>query len=257
MVISFYIAPLFVPADRPDRFAKDAMSGADAIIIDLEDAVAPNAKVGARAAIAATASLPKNVPIIVRVNGCGTPWHLEDIACVASLTAVGVMLPETERGDDIVEVSKALPNRPLFALMETARGMAAAREIGCVDITARLGFGSMDFSADLGCAHTREALVAARSELVLASRLCGLPAPIDGVTTALDDGAVIESDARYAAEIGFGGKLCIHPRQVASVYLGFAPSGREIAWARRILAAQENGAVAIDGYMVDAPVRGF
>jgi citrate lyase subunit beta/citryl-CoA lyase len=104
-------------------------------------------------------------------------------------------------------------------------------------------------------AHVREAMLAARSEIVLASRLAGLPAPIDGVTTAIDDEEMIADDARYAAALGFGGKLCIHPRQIAAVRRGFAPAEADVAWAQRVLAAPEGGAVSVDGMMVDAPVR--
>jgi citrate lyase subunit beta/citryl-CoA lyase len=104
-------------------------------------------------------------------------------------------------------------------------------------------------------AHLREALLLARSELVLASRLGGLAAPLDGVTASLGDGQLAEDDARYAAELGFGGKLCIHPAQIAPVKRGFEPSAVEIAWAERVLAAADDGAAVVDGAMVDAPVR--
>jgi citrate lyase subunit beta/citryl-CoA lyase len=249
------IAPLFVPGNRPDRYAKAATSGTDAIIIDLEDAVAPELKTAARAALAAPGALPLGAPVIVRLNGRNTPWHVEDLACVASLPVTGAMLAKAESGKDVAEVSKALGARPLIALIETACGLAAAREIARAGQGVRLAFGSIDFSADIGCAHTRDALLAARSELVLASALCGLPAPIDGVTTVLDDETAVEADARHAAELGFGGKLCIHPRQVAAVRRGFAPSEGERDWARRILVAEEQGAVALDGALVDAPIR--
>ena len=117
-----------------------------------------------------------------------------------------------------------------------------------------LAFGSIDFCADLGCAHTRAALSAARCEIVLASRLAGIGAPLDGVTTAIDDAAAIESDARHARELGFGGKLLIHPRQVAPALAGLMPDAAEIEWARRVVAAAD-GASRVDGAMVDAPVR--
>jgi citrate lyase subunit beta/citryl-CoA lyase len=140
-------------------------------------------------------------------------------------------------------------------LVETARGLAACRDIACAAGVTRLAFGSIDYAADLGMAHVRDALLIARAEIVLASRLAGLPAPIDGVTTAIDDDETIADDARYAAALGFGGKLCIHPRQIPPVRRGFAPSDAELAWARRIIVAPEGGAVSVDGTMVDAPVR--
>jgi citrate lyase subunit beta/citryl-CoA lyase len=101
----------------------------------------------------------------------------------------------------------------------------------------------------------REALLGARSEIVLASRLAGLPRPIDGVTTAIADETLIEDDARYAHALGFGGKLCIHPKQIAAARRGFAPSADEIAWAKTVIAAPGAGAVSTGGIMVDAPVR--
>lgn len=249
------IAPLFVPADRPERFAKAALSGADAIIIDLEDAVAPARKALARAELCRRGVLPQNIPLYVRLNARATPWHAEDMAAVAGLDVAGVILPKTESPADVQAVAALLKGREIIALLESAAGLAAARQIAGAGATTRLAFGSIDFCADLGMAHTREALLLARCELVLASRLGGLPAPLDGVTASLGDGQLAEEDARYAAALGFGGKLCIHPAQIAPVKRGFEPSEAEMAWAERVLAAADAGAAAIDGAMVDAPVR--
>jgi citrate lyase subunit beta/citryl-CoA lyase len=242
------IAPLFVPGDRPERFAKAAASGADAIIIDLEDAVAPDHKHLARAGLA---QLPAGVPVFVRVNAVGSGWFEEDMAAIAGLPLAGVMLAKTESEADVALV----PDFQVIALIETARGLAAARKIAATLGVARLAFGSIDFCADLGVSHTREALLMARSELVLASRLGGLAAPLDGVTASISDATLIEDEARYAVELGFGGKLCIHPAQISAVKRGFAPEAAQIEWAKRILAAGDEGAVAVDGAMVDAPVR--
>jgi citrate lyase subunit beta/citryl-CoA lyase len=118
-----------------------------------------------------------------------------------------------------------------------------------------LAFGSIDFCVDIGAANDRDALLAARSAIVLASRLGDLQPPLDGVTVAIDDMALIEADARYALRLGFGGKLCVHPRQIVPVRNGFAPSADEVSWAKRILEAGAEGAVAVDGMMVDSPVR--
>ncbi len=249
------IAPLFVPGDRPERYAKAAFCGADAIIIDLEDAVAPDRKALARAALSRSGALPQNIPLYVRVNTRATPWHAEDIAAVAGLDVAGIVLPKAESVADVEAVAALLNGREVLALIETAAGLAAARQIAGAAVTARLAFGSIDFCADLGLAHTREALLMARSELVLASRLGGLAAPLDGVTAALGNDMLAEDDARYAAGLGFGGKLCIHPAQIVPVKRGFAPSEAEIAWAARVLEAAGDGAAAVDGAMVDAPVR--
>ncbi|QOG08819.1 CoA ester lyase [Aureimonas sp. OT7] len=241
-------APLFVPGNRPERFEKAAASGADAIIIDLEDAVAADDKEAARAALRAGFG---SVPIIVRVNAPGTQWHAADMAAVAGLDIAAVMVPKAEMGRGF---AAALGDKPVIALVETARGLADARALAALDSVVLLAFGSIDFCADLGCAHTREALSAARCEIVLASRLAGIAAPLDGVTTAIDDASAIESDARHARELGFGGKLLIHPRQVAPALAGLMPDAAEIAWARRVVAAAD-GASKVDGAMVDAPVR--
>ena len=142
----------------------------------------------------------------------------------------------------------------MLALIESARGLAAARAVAAAG--ARLVFGSFDFAADLGCAHTRDALLLARLELVLASRLAGGAAPLDGVTTAIREPDAVRDDAAYAAALGFGGKLLIHPDQIEPAALGLRPSDAEIAWAGRVLAAgRAGGAATIDGAMVDAPLR--
>jgi len=247
------VTPLFVPANRPERFAKAAGSGADAIIIDLEDAVAPAEKAAARAAFAG-AVLPAGMAVFLRINPINTAFHEDDLAAARTKNLAGVMLPKAESPAEIRRIAETLGAVPIIALIETARGIAAAREIAQTQGVARLAFGSIDFCADIGAAHTRDALLAARAEIVLAARLAGLEAPLDGVTTAIDDAALVEDDARHASSLGFGGKLCIHPRQIAPALRGFAPTAEDIAWAERILAAGP-GAAAIDGAMVDAPVQ--
>lgn len=247
------IAPLFVPGDRPERFAKAAFSGADSIIIDLEDAVAPAAKGQARAALKDGAK--QSVPVIVRINARGTIWYGEDVACVRALENIATMLPKTNSAEDVDALRAALGGSPaIIALIESAQGLASARAIAASGV-ARLAFGSIDYCADLGIAHTREALLAARSELVLASRLAELPPPLDGVTAKVDDADLVRSDARHGRELGFGGKLCIHPKQISPVFEGFAPSEAEIKWAEGILAQASGGAVAHEGMMIDAPMR--
>lgn len=249
--------PLFVPADRPDRFARAFTFAADAAILDLEDAVPPGRKAEARDALVAArdAVAAAACPVLVRINAVGTHWHAADLAAVRTLRLAAIVLPKAESADGLAGVAEAA-GCPAVALIESAQGLAAAREIA--HAAARLAFGSIDFAADLGCAHTREALLAARSELVMASRLAGLPAPLDGVTAAygVAGAGAVEDDARYAAALGFAGKLLIHPTQVVPARAGFAPSAEDRAWAERVLAASpEAGAVAVDGAMVDAPVR--
>ena len=166
--------PLFVPGDRPERYGKAAGAGADAVIIDLEDAVAPGAKDAARdalvAARAAIAGAP--VPVIVRINSWNSPAHARDCEALSRLPLAAVMLPKAESAESIFLVSKAT-GLPVIGLIESARGLSASRTIA--EPAARLAFGSIDYAADLGCSHTRQALLAARSELVVASRLAGRP----------------------------------------------------------------------------------
>lgn len=250
MTLAPFLAPLFVPANRPERFEKAAQSGADAVIIDLEDAVAADAKHQARAALKAGFA---HMPILVRINGVGTAWHADDLAAVAKLPFSGVVVPKSELSSDLPDIAKIL-SIPVLALIETVRGLTQARDIAALPGVARLVFGSVDFCADLGCAHDRNALLAARSEIIMASRLAGRPAPIDGITTAVDDADLVASDARYALDLGFGGKLAIHPRQIAAITSGFRPQAAEIEWAEKVLASGA-GAAAVDGAMVDEPVR--
>lgn len=245
-----FVSPLFVPADRPERFAKAASSGADAVILDLEDAVAPEAKVRAREALRTDFT---DLPVIVRINAPGTPWHETDREAAAELPLTAVMIPKSAAGEAFDAACRAIPH-PIIALVESAAGLATARELAALPSVARLAFGSIDFAADLGVAHSRQTLLPARFELALASRLASLPLPVDGVTTAIDDAALIQDDARHGRELGFGGKLCIHPRQIVPVIAGFAPSEAELEWARRVVASGE-GASLVDGAMVDEPVR--
>ncbi|BCH29779.1 citryl-CoA lyase [Mesorhizobium sp. L-8-10] len=243
-------APLFVPADRPGLFAKAAMSGTDAVILDLEDAVPPDTKDMARAALNADFT---DLPVLVRINAAYTPWHESDVIAVAPLSIAGVMLPKAENAAAATAVARAL-GRPVIALIESAKGLANVRDIAAAEGVMRLAFGSLDFCADLGCAHLRDLLLPLRLELVMASRLAGIAAPMDGVTVQLDDLSIIHDDAAHARSLGMTGKLCIHPNQIASVKRAFAPSEKEIGWARRVLASGE-GAASVDGTMVDEPIR--
>ncbi|WP_078293271.1 CoA ester lyase [Mycobacterium sp. D16R24] len=244
---------LFVPGDRPERYAKAAGSGADAIVIDLEDAVAPHAKDVAREA--AKGWLAAGEYAIVRVNGSDTQWYAEDIALVAAY-GCPVMLPKARGSSHISTVSAQLPpGTELIALIETAAGVLAAPEICATAGVARVAFGSIDLAAELGISpEAHESLAYARSALVMSAAAARQAPPLDGVTTALNDEALLVSDAARAARWGFGGKLCIHPRQVSAVNLQFTPSSEDLAWARRVTAATDSGASVIAGQMIDRPV---
>jgi len=245
---------LFVPGDRPERFAKACASGAHAVIVDLEDAVAPENKAAARAAVAAW--LHPDHPVIVRINAADTEWFREDCALAGRPGVAGLLLPKAERLEDIAAL-RAAGAPMVLPLIETAAGYDQARTLAGAAGVQRLVFGSIDFQLDLGITGEDEALLAFRSGLVLASRLAGIAAPVDGVSTALDDPARLAADAARARQLGFGGKLCIHPKQVQGVNAAFSPSEAEVSWAKRVLeaAGSANGAaIAVDGKMVDRPV---
>lgn len=247
---------LFVPGHQPARFDKACATDADAIIIDLEDAVAPADKDSARQAIAGW--LPGSRPVMLRINSVDTPWFEEDLALCQSSGISGVILPKAEDPADLEKIATLLgPDIPLFPLIETAIGIWNAHALAQATSVCRLMFGSIDFQFDLGIQGEGDELLYFRSQLVLMSRLAGLQPPVDGVTTALDDPTQLSADVSYARRLGFGGKLCIHPKQVDLVNRGFLPSDDEVAWAKRIVAAMQaaNGAaVAVDGKMVDKPV---
>lgn len=244
-------APLFVPADRPDRVAKAAASPADAVICDLEDAVAESEKAGARDGLV----LPEGpAATIVRVNGTGTAWHAADIDRVRQLRPTAVMLPKCDAPDAVSGVIAALDGIPLIGLIETATGLAAARDLACLPGVIRLAFGSVDFCTDLNCDHVRDILLPVRSELVLASRLANIAPPLDGITISIDDEKAVRSDADHARAIGMSGKMLIHPRQIAPTLAAFAPSEAQVEWARAVLAAPD-GASRLNGEMIDAPIR--
>jgi citrate lyase subunit beta/citryl-CoA lyase len=245
---------LFVPGNRPDRFDKAFASGADAVIIDLEDAVPPESKVEARAAVARW--LAPDREVVVRINAPGTLWFGEDVALCALAGVAAVMVPKAERTADLQRIATVAVGSPLLPLIESAAGFENARALASVEGVQRLAFGSIDFQVDLGMQGEDE-LLAFRSQLVLVSRLAKLAPPADGVTTSIDDVEAVARDTARARRLGFGAKLCIHPRQVEAVNRGFAPTAEEVAWAQRVLdaAAQAQGAaVALDGRMIDKPV---
>lgn len=246
---------LFVPGDRPDRFDKAATSGADGVICDLEDAVAAQTKASARAAV--THWLAGSGSAAVRINAPGTDWHDDDRAAVAGLRGLtAVMVPKAENPQDMAALAAALGRgTPIVALIETALGIHRAHEIAATAGVVRLAFGALDFALDTRSAADEDAaLLYARSSLVVASRVARIPPPIDGVTTCLGDEAAVRSAASMARRLGFGGKLCVHPRQVVPVNAAFTPTEEEIHHARRIVAAAGDGVTSLNGRMVDKPV---
>lgn len=244
---------LFVPGNRPERFDKACAAGAGAVIIDLEDAVEAAEKLAARAMVKAWLSIAQ--PVFIRVNSADTEWFRDDVALCGMPGVAGIVLPKAERTEDIAFAAGANTALSILPLIESAQGFAKLRALAQAPQVRRLLFGAIDFQLDLGIEGDDDALLYFRSQLVLESRLAGLDAPVDGVTVAIDDADQLLADTRRARRLGFGAKLCIHPRQVSHVDQCFRPSVEEIAWAEKVLAAAAHGgAVAVDGKMVDRPV---
>ncbi len=252
---------LFVPGDRPDRFAKARSSGAHVIMLDLEDAVAADRKAAAREAVGAwLAAQPTGdgAAVYLRVNAPSSPHFAPDLALLSQPGIAGVVVPKVEAPGELDAVVAAYAGTgSILPMIESAQGLAQAQAIAAHPRVARLIFGSWDFQLDLGIPDDDLGLLFARSHLVLASRLAGVLSPVDGVTAALDDPAALARDIARARQLGFGGKLCIHPKQIAVVNAGFGPTAAELAWARQIrdaVAAQGEGAQRAAGQMVDRPV---
>ncbi|MBY0411319.1 MAG: CoA ester lyase [Burkholderiaceae bacterium] len=257
---------LFVPATQPERLAKALASGADMVIADWEDAVAPADKGAARTALAdAVATLPnaQRARLLVRINSEGTPWHAEDVAALARLVAqglAGAMVSKAERAETLQAVARmAGPHATLVPLVESVVGLAAVDALATAPQVARLAFGHLDFQVDAGmsCGEDEQELLPVRIALVLASRRAGLAPPLDGVTVDTRNAERMARAAERARRMGFGGKLCIHPSQVPVLHAAFDPDGAVVAHAHRVLKALQEaggGVCVLDGRMVDAPV---
>jgi len=246
---------LFVPGARPDRFARAAASGADVVVLDLEDGVAPSERALARREVVAWLAAGNDA--VVRISATGTEDQVADLAALTEISPA-VMLAKAESASDVEAVTATLgPGAEVVALVESARGLFDASAIAAAPGVRRMALGNVDLASELGVEpDDRTALLAARSMLVLASSAAGLTGPVDGVTTIIDHVDLIRSDAGHAASMGFRGKLCIHPRQVAAAVEGFAPTAAQVAWAERVLATgSRSGARAVDGAMVDRPVE--
>ena len=253
---------LFVPGTRPERFAKALDSGAGGVIIDLEDAVAPEEKETARNAVRAawpsfTAEQKKR--LVIRSNSPGSKFYSADLILAQELAVACLLIPKSESMDEMNGAALVLPNTALIPMIETAIGLDHLREIANANQVIRLALGNLDLQADLGmvCDPQEIELQTARYQIVLASRVAQIAPPVDGVTPSTDDVARIQDDAERAKRMGFGGKLCIHPKQVGIVKAAFMPSEEELAWAHRVIEADKaskGGAVKLDGRMIDRPV---
>lgn len=244
---------LFVPGSRPDRYAKAAASGADAVVLDLEDGVAATDKHAAREHVRRW--LSGRAQAVVRINPAASPWYEGDVHALQGSPTV-VMLPKVADPEDVRQLMARLPvGSTVVPVLESAAGIVNAYEICRVPGVVRSVFGNGDLAAELGVMHDDLlALAYSRSAVVLAAAAAGVAPPVDGVTTRVDDVDRLLADIRHAARLGFTGKVCIHPRQVDLVAAGFVPDSDRLAWAERVAGAG-GGSVLVGGEMVDAPVK--
>lgn len=254
---------LFVPADRAARLLPKALrSGADAVILDLEDGVAPEAKAdGRREAMRALRDRQPDESILLRVNGAGTAEHAADLEIVRDARPAAVLVPKCDDPTHLAMLGRSSPGTSLVPLIESAAGVAAAAEICRAPAVVGVAFGAIDFAASLAHPAARApALVDhARVEVSLAAAAAGIWA-VDGPCLELNRADLLEAESLVARRAGCSGKLIVHPAQVATVHAVFRPSATEVARARRIIDAYDRmvergeGAARLDGLMVDAAV---
>ena len=251
---------LFVPGNDERKLRRALSSGADAVIADLEDAVTPDQKETARALTTRVLAEVEGDPLrLVRVNAAGSEWIARDVDVVRSLGLDGVVLPKAEPPalDEIGDLGL-----PVLAIVETPAGLRGAFELASLPSVEALVLGAVDLGLALGLERREDGLeiLFARSSLVVDSAAAGLRGPIDQVWTALRDEAGLRRDCELARSLGLRGKACIHPEQVPVVNDAFSPSRAELARARDVIrvfeqaAANGQGAVSLDGEMIDLPV---
>jgi len=260
---------LFTPGDRPEMLRKAPDAGADVIVFDLEDAVAPERKPEARETVhdvLADDDFDPDCEVCLRVNPTGVAAD-DDLRAVADVAANldSVMLPKTASADDVRTLTRLLGEHdsdlPVLALVETARGVLNAADIAAADGTDALVFGAEDLSADVGATRTAEGteVLYAREHVVLAASAADVDA-IDTVYTDIEDVDGLREETAFAIELGYDGKMAIHPAQVDPINEAFTPAPERVEWAERVLEAKREadaegrGVFRVDGEMVDAPL---
>ena len=251
-----------MPANRPERFAKALASGADAVVLDLEDSVPLACKAEARAAI--RQSWPPlqqgGCAVVIRINSPENEWGQQDLVDLQSLAGLaGIMVPKCESAQMLQRVAQAFAGVSSLPIIESAAGYLVLSEIAQAPQVCRLVVGHIDFLADTGmnCSEDQRELDSLRFQVAMCTRQAKLAPAVDGVTVSVDDEALIRSDTERSLRFGFGAKLCIHPKQVAVVHATLAPQPTQIVWAQRVIAAMKESkgaAVQLDGKMVDRPV---
>ncbi|UZJ62221.1 CoA ester lyase [Pseudomonas sp. KU26590] len=252
---------LFVPGSRPDRFAKALAAGADAVIVDFEDAVEEPLKRQARDNLAAFLNGNPQASVWVRVNAPSHAEHADDLAfCRQHAGVAGVLLPKVESAAHVAAVWQT--GKPVLPIIESAKGLLALEQIAHAEGVERLSFGGLDLALDLnlnsGTHAAQMFLDQARMSVQLHSRGADLLPPLDGVHPAIGDPKGLHRAIRHAYDMGYGGALCIHPAQVPVIHAALAPSADDLNWAQKVIkasaAAKGAGAFQLEGQMVDAPV---
>lgn len=252
---------LFTPGNREDRLHKALAGPADVVIADLEDAVGAADKATARTSVARFLA-EANRPVIVRVNPVTTATGQADLKMISSALQdrgvasdnVAIMVPKFELGTDLVNCIDTIPaGVSIIGLVETVQGVFDARELAQQARVARLAIGAVDLAAEIGCAPGGEPINFSRSTVVMSSVAAGIGPPLDTPCLDFSDQSVMQQHGQRALTDGFGGSLCIHPRQLKHIKAAFYPTHEQIEWAKKVTAAGD-GASAIEGHMVDAPV---
>ena len=245
---------LFAPGHDEKLLGKVFEVGADAVLLDLEDAVPPHIKDRARDMVASVAATK---PCWVRVNRARSPECERDLAALAGKVS-GLRIPKVESAEEVAWVAARAPGVPLDCTIESARGVLAAFEIASAPACALLSYGGIDLATDLGISEGERETLYARSHLVIAARSAGKPKPSDGVYALLQDDDGLRKETEAAKRLGFFGKSALHPRQVPIIHEVFSPTAEELAWAKQVMwAFEQSGGAATKtaaGEFVDRPV---
>jgi citrate lyase beta subunit len=251
---------LFVPGSRPDRIGKAISSGADAVIVDLEDAVKADEKESARRSLAIFLEENLDSSVLVRVNSSDSDEHGKDLAlCKEAGNVFGVMLPKASQRSEIEYVGSQT-GKPVWPLIESAAGIAALPDLVMAVEATRMSIGALDLAADLELEYSSEGcakvLDFCRAQIVLYSKIGGLGPPIESVVPTINELDEISRVASQAKQMGFGGMLAIHPKQLPDIHQAFLPSQAEVDWAERVISGSKiyGSVFQLDGKMIDAPV---
>ncbi|TDW21329.1 HpcH/HpaI aldolase/citrate lyase family protein [Kribbella kalugense] len=254
---------LYVPANRPDRFAKAVAAGPDLVVFDLEDAVPVDDKADARGWAVAWIAANAHGPVEIRINALGSPWIEDDLAAISSVPNARIRLPKVESADDVRAVLEKVPSARITALIESPLGVERAFEIATADPRViAVALGEADLSSALGVDDTA-GLAWSRGRLVSASRAAGLGAPMMSVYPRVDDFDGLRRTSLEGRLLGFVGRTAIHPRQLTTIVEAFTPSAVQVAEAEALLEAvdkagvSEGGVIVLpDGRMVDPAMVG-